>query len=80
MHQKEYSFDNIDRIKDIRWLSILNWGVSSFVAFLTTTQPLGIGAFRLTGASGLDSFVVAFILQILINKVFKQESILTEVR
>ena len=80
MHQKEYSFDNIDRIKDIRWLSILNWGVSSFVAFLTTTPPLGIGAFRLTGASGLDSFVVAFILQILINKVFKQESILTEVR
>lgn len=80
MHQKEYTFENIDRIKDIRWLSILNWAISSLVAFLTSAPPLGLGAFRLTGASGLDSFVVAFILQIIINKIFKQDSILKEVK
>lgn len=64
MNKEAYNFDNIDRIKDIRWLSIANWAVSSLVAFMTTAAPLGFGLLHLTGASGLDSFVVAFVIQI----------------
>lgn len=78
MNRDSYSFDNIDKIKDIRWLSIFNWVISSLVAFMTTSAPLGFGLLRLTGASGLDSFVVAFIIQIGLNRVLKGKSILKE--
>lgn len=79
MNKEEYNFDNIDRIKDIRWLSIGNWVVSSLVALATTGAPVGFGIFRLTGASGLDSFVIAFIIQIGLNFALKGKSILKEV-
>ena len=78
MNKEAYNFDNIDRIKDIRWLSIANWAVSSLVAFMTTAAPLGFGLLHLTGASGLDSFVVAFVIQIGLNKALKGKSILKE--
>lgn len=78
MNQKSYNFDNIDRIKNVRWTSLINWGLSSLVAFLTTPAPVGIGAFNITGTSGLDSFVVAFIIQIAINKFWVKNSILEE--
>ena len=78
MNKKAYSFDNIDRIKDVRWLSIANWAISSVVAFMTTAAPVGLGMLRLTGASGLDSFAVAFVIQIGLNLAFKGKSILKE--
>ena len=78
MNKKSYSFDNIDRIKDIRWLSIANWSIASFVAFATSAPPVGIGMFKFTGASGLDSFLVAFVIQLLVNIALKGKSILKE--
>ncbi|MCR1899736.1 cytosine permease [Irregularibacter muris] len=78
MNQKDYTFDNMDRIKEVRWPSLINWGISSAVAFLTTAPPTGMGIFTITGASGLDSFVVAFVIQIGINKFWHKNSILEE--
>lgn len=62
-----YSFNNIDKIQNIRVYSVLNWVVASCVAFMTTSSPTGFGLFSITGAPGFDAFLVAFVIQVLIS-------------
>ncbi len=60
---REYHFSNINNVSNVRVLSVLNWVVASAVAFMTTPSPTGFGLFSLTGAAGIDAFLVAFIIQ-----------------
>ena len=41
---------------------------------MTTPAPNGFGLFTLTGASGFDAFLIAFVLQLIISKVMQQSN------
>lgn len=71
---REYRFTNIGNIANVRVLSLANWLIASVVAFMTTPSPTGFGLFTITGASGIDAFLVAFIIQILIGFVQKNKN------
>ncbi|ASK63932.1 cytosine permease [Virgibacillus phasianinus] len=61
---RSYSFTKIDTIQNVRIYSIINWGVASCIAFMTSPSPTGFGLFSITGVSGLDAFLIAFFIQI----------------
>ncbi|MDI4707234.1 hypothetical protein MKZ48_22000, partial [Pseudoalteromonas shioyasakiensis] len=71
---REYRFTNIGNIANVRVLSLANWLIASVVAFMTTPSPTGFGLFTITGASGIDAFLVAFIIQIVIGFVQKNKN------
>ncbi|TCP20783.1 cytosine permease [Scopulibacillus darangshiensis] len=64
---REYNFRNIRRIPNLRLCSVINWAVASALAFMTTPSPTGFGLFTITGASGFDAFIAAFIIQLIIG-------------
>ncbi|WP_373893732.1 cytosine permease [Virgibacillus sp. CBA3643] len=68
-----YTFNNIDKIQNIRPYSVINWVIASSIAFMTTPAPTGFGLFTITGASGFDAFLAAFIIQVFIG-VLNRES------
>lgn len=70
---REYSFRNIDNIPMIRIYSVINWIVASALAFMTTPSPTGFGLFTITGASGFDAFLLAFVIQIGIGLLEKKK-------
>jgi cytosine permease len=43
------------------------------VAFFTTPSPNGFGLLSLTGASGFDAFLVAFVLQLIASSIQKNK-------
>jgi cytosine permease len=67
VNSKKYDFQYMDQMKNVNVMSSIVWIVSTLFAFMTTPAPTGFGLFHLTGASGLDAFIVAFGLQIAVS-------------
>ncbi|GKV66164.1 MULTISPECIES: purine-cytosine permease family protein [Sporosarcina] len=67
-NREKYSFANLKNQPTIYPVSILIWGLATLVAFTTSPAPNGFGLFTLTGASGFDAFLVAFVLQLVATK------------
>ncbi|MDQ0160445.1 cytosine permease [Alkalibacillus salilacus] len=68
LNKEKYTFENFDYMPKVNLPNVSVWAVAAFFAFLTTPQPNGFGLFTLTGASGFDAFLVAFILQLAVTK------------
>jgi cytosine permease len=77
INRKNYAFEKLANVKSANFLNIGIWVIASLVAFLTTPAPNGFGVFTLTGASGFDAFIVAFILQIFASKMQGENSLNT---
>jgi len=71
MNQKKYHFENLSAMKNLHFVSISIWIIATLIAFMTTPSPNGFGLFTLTGASGFDAFIVAFVLQLIAGKVMQ---------
>ncbi|GAA0469405.1 cytosine permease [Alkalibacillus silvisoli] len=69
VNKSKYSFDHLNHMENINLPSVAVWVVASLVAFMTTPQPGGFGLFTITGASGFDAFLVAFVLQAVVTKI-----------
>lgn len=71
MNRKKYHFENLSAMKNLHFVSISIWIIATLIAFMTTPSPNGFGLFTLTGASGFDAFIVAFVLQLIAGKVMQ---------
>ncbi|WP_408007532.1 cytosine permease [Pseudalkalibacillus sp. A8] len=70
LDKKKYQFQNLDKMQNVNPIGVSTWAISALFAFMTTPQPNGFGLFTFTNASGLDAFIVAFVLQVILVKVF----------
>lgn len=78
MRKEVYNAANIRYVPNVRLLSIANWVIASVIAFMTTPSPTGFGLFSITGASGIDAFIVAFVIQIIIGFANNKKAIIEE--
>lgn len=69
MNREKYQFAKLQKIRRAEPVHITIWVVAVLVALMTTEVPSGFGWFTLTGASGFDAFLIAFILQIIVGKI-----------
>lgn len=69
-----YNFENINKIKDIRYESLATWIISSIIAYMSSPKPSGAGILTLTGTAGLDAFIAALIIQVILNKTLKHNA------
>lgn len=72
LNRKNYTFEQVDRQKNVNVLGMSIWVLSALIAFMTTPAPTGFGLFNLTGASGFDAFLIAFGLQLIVSKAFQE--------
>ncbi|ALX47818.1 purine-cytosine permease family protein [Lentibacillus amyloliquefaciens] len=72
---REYNFDNIHQIPNMRVQSLITWFAAAMLAFMTTPSPTGFGLFTITGAPGIDSFLAAFIIQLIIGFMYKNKEL-----
>ncbi|TFJ92200.1 purine-cytosine permease family protein [Lentibacillus salicampi] len=75
---REYHFANIHRIPNMRVHSLIIWFVAAMLAFMTTPSPTGFGLFTITSAAGIDSFLAAFIMQLVIGFRYKNNKLTIE--
>lgn len=73
LNRDKFNYKNLENVKNVNLVGIVIWGIASLVAFATTPSPNGFGLFTLTGASGFDAFLVAFVLQLIASKVLKDK-------
>lgn len=71
INHNKYRFERFNETKNVEVVGITVWIIATLVAFLTTPAPDGFGLFTLTGAAGLDAFLIALGLQFLIGKIVK---------
>ncbi|MHA6258837.1 purine-cytosine permease family protein [Sporosarcina sp. CAU 1771] len=74
LNRKKYAFENLKHMKNIHFVSVSIWIIATLVAFMTTPAPTGFGLFSLTGASGFDAFLVAFVLQLIASKLMQKSN------
>jgi len=67
LNKQDFSFEKIDT-SNLRIYSMVAWLLASFVSFLSTPTPAGIGLFNLTTIPAMDGFIVAIILQVIFEK------------
>ncbi|ASN04400.1 purine-cytosine permease family protein [Virgibacillus necropolis] len=72
VNRKKYSFEKLGETKNVEIVGINVWVIAALVAFMTIPAPNGFGLFTLTGASGLDAFLVAFGLQLILGKLINR--------
>ncbi|WP_201776655.1 cytosine permease [Allosalinactinospora lopnorensis] len=72
VNRRVYRFENLSRVPAIRHVSWTAWVCGSLVAFMTTPEFPGLGLFQLTTVSAIDSFLVAFVLQLVLAKAFQR--------
>lgn len=73
INRKKYNFEKLHETKKVEVVSVTIWGLAALLAFMTTPAPSGFGLFSLTGASGFDAFLVAFVLQLMLGKLFNRK-------
>lgn len=77
LNKGKYSFANLSNMKMINPIGVTTWMIASLFAFMTTPAPNGFGFFSFTNAPGLDAFIVAFVLQLALVKLFaRQETVI----
>lgn len=75
LNREKFSYENLGNVKNADSVGIAIWMIATLVAFATTPSPTGFGLFTLTGASGFDAFLVAFVLQLIASKVQKNKEL-----
>lgn len=65
-----YKFENLPKVAKARWLMLASWAVASFFAYCTTASPYGFGWFKFTTIPAIDSFVIAFVLALILGGVY----------
>jgi cytosine permease len=73
LNRDKFNYKNLANVQNVNLVGIVIWGIASLVAFATAPSPNGFGLFTLTGASGFDAFLVAFVLQLIASKVLKNK-------
>ncbi|MEC5423151.1 cytosine permease [Virgibacillus sp. C22-A2] len=71
INRQKYKFDKLGETKDVEVIGIGVWVIAALLAFMTMPAPNGFGLFTLTGASGFDAFIAAFVLQLILAKLAK---------
>lgn len=72
--KKEFQrYDKQLEAKKIVTRSIVAWIAGMVITFLTTAKPTGLALFSLTSISSLDGFLIGFIVQAALGKLFIQK-------
>ncbi len=72
INRKRFSFEN-EEIYKLNICALITWVISTFISYMTTDAPDGLGLFTITTVPALDGFFSAFILQILLSYLIKNE-------
>lgn len=67
-----YKYENLTKTPRARWLMLISWVVASFIAYCTTGAPTGLGLFTITQISAIDSFLVGFVLALILGWTYKK--------
>ena len=67
-----YKFENLPKVAKARWLMLASWAVASFIAYCTTAAPTGFGWFTITQIPAIDSFLVGFVLALILGWSYKK--------
>ena len=70
-----YKFENLPKAAKARWLMLATWVVSSFIGLCTTpagAAPGALGWFKITTIPAIDTFLVSFVLAIIVGWVDKK--------
>jgi len=82
LHRGFYKYENLARAPQVRWLSFTAWVIASFIAYCTTAPPTGFGWFKITTIPPIDSFIISFILTLLLHwgyRALKGETVAAEI-
>jgi cytosine permease len=70
-----YKFENLPKVAKVRWLMLATWVVSSFIGLCTTpagAAPGALGWFKITTIPAIDTFLVSFVLAIIVGWAYKK--------
>lgn len=67
-----YKYENLPKVAKARWLMLAAWLVASFIAYCTTSSPLGLGWFTITTIPAIDSFLIGFVLALILGWAYKK--------
>ncbi len=67
-----YKYENLPKTPKARWLMLISWVVASFIAYCTTAAPTGLGWFTITQIPAIDSFLIAFVLALILGWSYKK--------
>lgn len=70
--RKFYSFDRLNKLKKVRIESMAAYLIAAAIGFMTTQTSPGFALFEITTIPAIDSFVAAFIMQIVCVKLFNK--------
>ncbi|PWW20265.1 NCS1 nucleoside transporter family [Cytobacillus oceanisediminis] len=73
LNSNKFNYENLSNVANVNLIGIIIWLIASLVAFFTTPSPNGFGLLSLTGASGFDAFLVAFVLQLIASSIQKNK-------
>lgn len=71
--KKFYNFDRLNTLPKVRKESMIAYFIAAAVGFMTTQTSPGFALFQLTTIPAIDSFIVAFIMQIICVKLLNKE-------
>jgi cytosine permease len=70
--KKYYNFENLKNVPTFRKETMIAYFLASGVGFLTTAPPTGLGLLDITTVPAVDTFIAAFILQIIFVKLLNK--------
>lgn len=70
--KKYYNFDRLSTLPKLRKESMIAYAIAALVGFMTTQTSPGFALFTLTTIPAIDSFLAAFIMQIICVKLFNR--------
>ena len=59
-----------EKEQPFKWLALTSWALGTFISWLTMEGPIGLALFTLTTIPSLDSFLTAFIFQLIFILIF----------
>jgi cytosine permease len=71
--KRYYNFENLKNVPAIRKETMFAYFLASGFGFLTTAPPTGFGLFDVTTIPALDTFIAAFILQLILVKLLNKD-------
>jgi cytosine permease len=70
-----YKYENLPKVAKVRWLTLASWAVASFIGFCTTPKGAvwgGLGWFKITTIPAIDTFLIGFVLAIIVGWAYKK--------
>lgn len=67
-----YKYENLPKTPKARWLMLVSWVAASFIAYCTTAAPTGFGWFTITQIPAIDSFLIGFVLALILGWGYKK--------